>query len=284
MAGQTRSISSRASSTLPPEELPPSTRFYRASRGKSVPSKKSLGSTLTERALIELLTPFSDEVEKRTAPHAEYANGRLTGVPLVEADELRALCDSSVYIAFAELGGNPDRPDLFDPALGNELIEQASLSAYNIVRGVGSSYRDWSQRWRNRASGRVNDCFKWSAWTNAGDSEDDTCHTHNSMIDTSDDPFLPKCVAQSWDVDGLITALKTVLSESDAISLVEHYINEKPVEQMALEELAAFNVIAPDADLVKKTRMAIYQRICRARTRAAKKLGTTWAARAEEIN
>jgi len=285
MASQTRSISSRVSSTLPPEELPPSTRFYRASRGKSVESRRSTGSTSIERSLIALLSPFSDEVEKLTAPHAEYANGRLTGIPLVEADELRAICDSSVYIAFAELGGDPDTPELFDAAtFGPELVKKAAASAYDIVRGAGSSYRDWSQRWRNRATGRVNDCFKWSAWTNAGDSEDDTCHWHNYMIDCSDDPFLPKSVAQSWDKESLIAALKAILSPKDANALIEHYLNEKPVEQMAREELAAMGAVDPDADLLRRTRMTIHQWICRARTRAAKKLGKAWAARAEEID
>jgi hypothetical protein len=235
--------------------------------------------------LLSLLLPTIDQLMTATEPLARYVNGRVTGSPRADKGELRRTCESAAFLAFVALGGDVESPSTFDFTLNaHALFDAAKEDVKQTFSGKGSTYSDLSNRWRHRVPGAQNTELKWSAWESAGRGEDDTHIMHTEMIDTSDDPFLPKCVSADWTAGSLIEAITEAVGAEDARLMVRHYIEGVEVETIAREVLAAQGNSKPAPDVLRTARYTLYQRLCRIRQRCAKRMGDAWAMRAGEVS
>ena len=215
----------------------------------------------------EALKQVATEARERSAEFARSAYR--TNRQSLNKQEFKTISESSAFIAFITLGGNPDQPA---PIADTESwIRETRQNIIHDYCGKGSSSWDFRARLRGRRTIRGVEGLQWSTWTYFGSDD----HSQNDHIcDTHQEAELRDKLSQ----EGLLEELTQILAPHEFYLFVEHYLKGRSMRDLGAE-LAGRELTPKESQQAKQRVNSILHR---GRVRAAKQLGSRWKALAAE--
>lgn len=229
----------------------------------------------TDNTLVARLDPVARQarVGIRALAHEVYTNLGDSVDPV----EFQHTSESSAFLAFTALGGDPDRPDDFDWVAGLPALVAATIRNIEVeLAGPHSRYWDFRARMRRRSERAVIKDYRWTQWDSAGGIAPDEGFGSGTVFEWCYQNTPQELDYHQIEMDALHAALDDVLTPQEVHLLVEHYMYGRSYRDLADDMLAANDLLRHDPRGHVKAMNRIASALHRARLRAADRLGVRW--------
>jgi DNA-directed RNA polymerase specialized sigma24 family protein len=219
----------------------------------------------------------------RVAAAVYHSNGEA-----VDKAEFITYSETAAYLAFIELGGQPECPESFEwQGRRTELLRATQRELRKILKGADQGFDDARLRSRHRPDRASVQEFQWSSWARLPHTKgiDRIHHGRRSIEDDTGREYVavaPSCDTStiSHELDVALQQLSAVmaeeLSESELALLTEHYFEGRSQCELARELAATSPLYAGKPDGEARAYNAVMVKTHRARRKLKTILGEPW--------
>jgi hypothetical protein len=228
-------------------------------------------------ALTNMLLPLVTAVAETAHCVTHRSHGNTKYNDLAKTEDVHHLILSALFEAYLELGGDADRPDLFEWEKNRGALVHAGVRwLRRELLGRSSQAYLMHRNLKVRKDAHMLDEYRWNAWDNIAD----VSHRHSARVSTYLAPPEAEKVLFDESVEPFAGELARVLSPTAYRLIVERYRDGIPVSEQVKWVQQAFPKYEGD---FKRTSNFIDKTISRARKKAATALKNHWAVVAREV-
>jgi DNA-directed RNA polymerase specialized sigma24 family protein len=220
--------------------------------------------------LINALAPIATIARRKTASIARTVYASFG--EHVNRDEFKIFSETSAFLAYLDLGGTADKPELFAwDQQQRELLRGTQHHLRKLLRATDMNDYEERNRSRCRPERASVDEFRWDAWRQAASDTSNVDRPRGSSNNAQSHDAEQERAMHEEELQELGKVLAQVLSADDLDLITQHYFEGKTQREIA----AAMATGGSERELLAAENL-VNKRMSRARERARKRLADHW--------